>query len=199
MNQPVASSMRAVLLLLLTTFASQVWGVDCSSTDITLSTQQQVDNFQATYGGGGVCDTVTATLWVEGGDINNLDGVANLISVGGALYIYNNAALSNLDGLANLTSVFGLYISNNAALNNLDGLANLTSGGGYLQIESNATLAFCYGLATLLDEVDDAEPGPGSPPIPDVGGSVAISNNLPGCNSVAEVLSERIFKDGFED
>ena len=42
-----------------------------------------------------------------------------------------NAALTNLDGLANLTSVGGvLNISVNDALTNLNGLANLTSVGG---------------------------------------------------------------------
>jgi hypothetical protein len=51
----------------------------------------------------------------------------------------------------------------------------------------------CYALAPLLDAVDDAlpGPGPGAAGIPDVGGDVTISNNLPGCNSVAQILAVR--------
>ena len=51
----------------------------------------------------------------------------------------------------------------------------------------------CYALAPLLDDVDDAlpGPGPGAAGIPDVGGAVTISNNLPGCNSIAQILSPR--------
>jgi hypothetical protein len=59
MKQPVAFAVRAILLIVLTTLSVQVWGVDCSSTNITLSSQAAVDDFQATYGGGDVCDRVT--------------------------------------------------------------------------------------------------------------------------------------------
>ena len=44
-------------------------------------------------------------------DITNLDGLANITSVGGDLDIYYNDALTNLDGLANLTSVGGFCTS----------------------------------------------------------------------------------------
>jgi hypothetical protein len=274
---------KTCLMVALMTLSLPVLGTDCTNPDITLNSQAEVDNFQADYGGVGGCDTVTGTLWAEGNDIYNLDGLAglvnvegtlwvfqnpvltnlsglaNLTNVGGNLYIQINDALTNLDGLANLTDVSGdlaiqnnaaltnleglaqltnfngvlfinfspaltnlngldnltsvayLQISSNPALTNLDGLANLTSVGA-LTIESNATLtnldafanltsvggdlfiydnaalASCYGLATVLDEIDDAGPGPGSPPIPDVGGLVTLENNLPGCNSVAEAL-----------
>ena len=40
-------------------------------------------------------------------DITNLNGLANITSVGGDLQIYKNAALTNLDGLANFSSVGG--------------------------------------------------------------------------------------------
>jgi len=41
----------------------------------------------------------------------------------------------------------------------------------------------------LLDTTDDAAAGPGVAPIPDVGGAVTLVNNLPGCNSVDEILA----------
>ena len=44
------------------------WGANCSPADITLASQNDVDNFQATYGGGGTCDMVTGNaLQLMGG------------------------------------------------------------------------------------------------------------------------------------
>ena len=95
--------------------------------------------------------SVGGYLRIEGNDaLTNLDSLANLISVGGYLYIYNNDALTNLDGLANLTSVGDyLRIYDNAALTNLDGLVNLTSVGGDLVLDANDQ-ASCEGVAELL-------------------------------------------------
>src|SRR5690606_18327572 len=79
-----------------------------------------------------------------------LDGLSNLTSVGGHLYIRSNSSLNNLDGLSNLTSVGGyLRIYNNSNLTDLDGLSNLTSIGGYLVIESNSSLTDISGLQNI--------------------------------------------------
>jgi hypothetical protein len=175
---------RIVLITLLAaSFISEVaWGVDCSSTDITLTTQAEVDSFQATYGGGGVCDRVIGDLSVSGGDITNLDGLANITGVGGGLYIgyrelthldglanitgmvgslsidsntvLTNTVLTNLDGLANITSVGGsLYIGYNYLLTNLNGLANITSVGGSLYIFVNYILTNLNGLVNITSVV----------------------------------------------
>ena len=113
----------------------------------------------------------------------NLDGLANITSVGGDLTIYSNAALTNLDGLASLTSVGGaLYISSNSALTNLDGLANITSVGGGMNVLSNTTLTDCQGVALVLG-------WPIGPPDDNVLGTIRIESNATGCNSVAEVLA----------
>ena len=125
----------------------------CSSTNYDLNTQAEVDALGATG-----CDSVSGYLTIrdssyfieDSTDIRNLDGLANLTSVGGHLYINHNPALTNLDGLASLTSVGGyLYITDNAALTNLDGLANLTSVGGDLYIYDNTALTNLDGLASL--------------------------------------------------
>ena len=71
MKHGVPFTIRAILLIVLTTFSLQVWGVDCSSDNISLSTQAQVDNFQATYGDGGVCDFVNGYLKVQGNNISD--------------------------------------------------------------------------------------------------------------------------------
>ena len=65
MKKSVAFASRAILSIVLTTFSLQAWGADCSSTSISLSTQVDVDNFQSTYGGGGVCDVVSGSLSIR--------------------------------------------------------------------------------------------------------------------------------------
>lgn len=69
---------RLALIVLLTVFSMQVWGVNCSSSNITLSTQEDVDNFQATYGGGVACERVTGNSSLNGSDA---DGLTKLTSM----------------------------------------------------------------------------------------------------------------------
>ena len=117
------------------------------------------------------------------GALTNLDGLANLTSVGGGLRISYNPALTNLDGLANITSVGGeLSIESNAALTNLDSLASLLTVGGELYISYNDTLPSCGGVAPLLG-------WPNGPPDDTVSGGIAVGNNGTGCDSVEEILA----------
>ena len=154
MKQPVSFALTAILSIVLATFSLQVWGVDCSGDslgNINLTSQDAVDNFQPTYGGGGVCDAVSGSLriWYSA-DITNLNGLSSLTSITGGLVIYDNDALTNLDGLSNLTSIGGgLNITYNTALTNLDGLSSLTSVGENLYIEYNDALANLNGLSSL--------------------------------------------------
>ena len=137
--------------------------------------------------------SVTGYLWiVDNNALTNVDGLANLTSVGGHIWISSNAALTNLNGLVNLTSVGGgLAISGNAVLTNLDGLSSLTSVGSILRITDNPELDQCLMLSRLLDQWDDAEPGPGPGDggFPDIGWGAEIRDNLIGCNSVEEILA----------
>ena len=155
MKSPVLNSMnmlKAILMIVLTTFSVQVWAVDCSSTDIALSSQNDYDNFQTTYGGGGICDRVAGNLWVNGGgSVTNIDGLADLASVGGNLNIDPYTTLTDLDGLANLVSVGGhLIFGNNTSLTNIDGLPALTSVGGVLGFDTNLGLVNIDGLNNLV-------------------------------------------------
>lgn len=68
MNQYFPKVILASILVALF-IPQQSWAVDCSYPDIDLHTQQSIDNFQVTYGNGGVCDSVTGTLHVSGDDI----------------------------------------------------------------------------------------------------------------------------------
>ena len=75
-----------------------------------------------------------------------------------------------------------MFIQDNPLLTNLDGLANLTSVVGGLDIELNADLTNCQGLAPVLG-------WPSGPPDDSVGGEITIENNATGCNSVEEILA----------
>ncbi len=147
----------------------------CAPMDITLSSQLEVDNFQALHG---PCDTI-GTLSVRGEDITSLAGLSGLVKVaGGLLDISGNKTLENLDGLESLTSVAGdllmndnnvltnidglsslsmvtidpiykIEISRNPALRNLDGLSSLTGLAGALIIHLNDSLSNVHGLSNL--------------------------------------------------
>jgi len=154
----------AITFTLLTSFP--LLAADCSQAEIILTTQAQVDSFQTDHGGEGTCDTVTGDLWIVGeNSITDLSGLSDLSHAGSALTIRDNFVLTNLDGLSNLIDV-----------------------GGNLTVTSNSSLSNCEALSSLLDEVDDPPPGPGPgvAGIPDVGGDVAISGNLTGCNLTCE-------------
>jgi hypothetical protein len=152
---------------------------NCNPGNITLTSQAAVDNFQNTYG---PCTDVTGNLTIQGNGITNVDGLADLTSVGGDLLVRNNASLTDVDGFAALTSVGrALWIRNNALLTNLDGLVALSSVGGFLAVYDNSSLANVDGFDALIS----------------VGGSVAIVSNpslmnvdgFSSLTSVAENLS----------
>ncbi|MBC7774062.1 MAG: T9SS type A sorting domain-containing protein [Phycisphaerae bacterium] len=64
--------------------------------------------------------------------------------LGSDVNIRRNASLQNLDGLINLDSILGeIFISDNDSLTSLEGLANLRSVGGCIAIDS------CDGLTRL--------------------------------------------------
>jgi len=135
-------------------------------------------------------------LILEGNTVlANVDGLSNLVSVDGDINFWSNFALTNVDGLSNLTSVGeGLFLFGNFVLTNVDGLSALISVGTDVDIQFNPVLEMCSGLTALLDQVDDGAPGPGpgGAGIPDVGGNVVMGDNLPGCNSIEEIIPIRL-------
>lgn len=184
MKLRISKKTVAVLLLAAMGFlfvTPSVIAADCSSPDITLTSQVEVDAFQSTYGGGGVCDTVTNSLTISGADIGNLDALSNLEHVGQDLQISFNPGLSNIDGLINLTTV-GRNFENwdNASLADVDGLANLATIIGDFETWQNSSLTNFDGLASLTT----------------IGGDLYIVNNdslleidgLMGLSSVGERL-----------
>ncbi len=118
--------------------------------------------------------------------LDNLDGLSALTRVI-VVTIQNNASLADVDGLSALTNVNDLVISDNETLGNVDGLSTMTAVWNDLGIRNNTVLSQCAGLARLLDQWDDAEPGPGNTGLPDIGGDVFIGGNQVGCNSIQEI------------
>jgi hypothetical protein len=124
--------------------------------------------------------------------IGDLDGLSALTYVSGDMEIRINPAISNVDGLSMLSNVGAkLWISYNTVLKNLDGLHALQEVHD-LVVENNPSLADCQGLVTLIDPIDDYEPGPGpgTAAIPDVTDDGYFENNLDGCNSIPEILAK---------
>lgn len=105
---------------------------------------------------------IGGTLFIQyNGVLQNLDGL-NISTVGGNLYIgggdesITNLQLQNLNGLSSLTSLGGyLSISNNTSLIHVNGLSNLTSIGSFLEIEGNAVLQSLDGLDNLISLAAD--------------------------------------------
>ncbi len=92
------------------------------------------------------------------------------ITIAGA-DIHDLTPLSMLQEVTN-----GLTIQNNPTLVSLAGLDNLVSVGT-LTVSNNATLPACCGVFPLLNTNG-------------VSGTVTIQNNLPGCNSEPEIISD---------
>ncbi|WP_196893821.1 T9SS type A sorting domain-containing protein [Aureivirga marina] len=142
---------------------------DCPDSDVTLTTQAEVDAFKTNYPD---CTDFPNTLTVgdidnEDSTIENLNGLSNLISVQGSFWIINNPLLSTLGeinqefGLNNLAVVEGdLIIENNDLLTNVSGLENLVSVGQNFAIRKNTEIADLYGLnkiATVDEEFEITE------------------------------------------
>ena len=156
----LTASCLAVLCLITLWFPAKVYAADCSQTNIELNTQAQVDSFQATYGSGVTCDTVSGNLHIEGDDIVDLTSLGDVVSVGG-LFLLRNPLLTNLDGLDGLSSITSagswLSIYANPLLANIDGLASVTSVAGSLFLGSNASMTNVDGLSGIASFAGDIE------------------------------------------
>ncbi|MFA7446747.1 MAG: hypothetical protein WCY89_12450, partial [Flavobacteriaceae bacterium] len=134
-----------VLLMFFSFFGEAV--AQCPTGDFTFSTQQAIDDFEATYS---LCTDITlGNVTIAGSDITNLDGLSNVTSITGTLWISANAQLSNLDGLENLQTVHYLYIEQNHVLEDISGLSGLQSIGTNFIVYLNPQLTAISGLDNL--------------------------------------------------
>ncbi|MBK8700517.1 MAG: T9SS type A sorting domain-containing protein [Saprospiraceae bacterium] len=152
-----------------------VMGQSCLPAGINFSSQAQIDAFPTNYPG---CTQILGNVTVNdavNGNITNLNGLANITSIGGFLYITSNNALTSISGLSNVATIgTGLNITSNNTLANLTGLGNLTSVG--------PTLIIAGGLYTSLGSLTG---------ITSVSGNVEISgnqlNDISGLSNLAAV------------
>lgn len=180
---------------------NEVCNPDCPSGDITLRTQQEVNDFALNYPD---CTELLGSLIIDSedgsyyGGITDLSPLSQLTSVGGNLWITNNNHdIFNLTGLENLNSVGGdLSIAGNDGLPSLVGLENLSTVNGQLNISSNntlSTLAALESLTTIGDLKITSNHGLSICNIPPIcnyltnNGSYEISNNGVGCGTEAEI------------
>lgn len=115
-------SLKLFLFFLSFSFANLV--LACQ-TDITLSTQAEVDQFQNNYPG---CTVIEGYLTISGADITNLNGLSVLVGIKYDLTIEDNNVLTDISGLSNIRKIGGrLFFATNGLINNLNGFEGLDS------------------------------------------------------------------------
>jgi hypothetical protein len=152
----------------------------CVPDGITFSSQSDIDEFPSTYY---YCTEIVGDVVIRGSDINNINGLSQITSIGGSLSIYGNDILTNLAGLGNLTSIGGslkigdstaLGTFGNPALTNLMDLNEELFIDSNLFIANNINLSQCHATA-ICDYLSN-------PP-----GSIDIHGNAVGCNNQQQV------------
>jgi hypothetical protein len=155
-------------------FQVNTFSQSCLPEGITFHIQNDIDSFQVNYPG---CTVIEGDVYIGdyggGSNINNLNGLSvltsiggnfsiwynesltslagleNIITVGNQLGIFSNPALTNLEGLEGISYVYYLGVSSNQNLINLTGLENLASVGYGLHIYNNPSLTCLMGLDGL--------------------------------------------------
>ncbi len=103
-----------LLGLVMTFFINSEASAQCGFTNITLTTQAEVDNFATDYPD---CADIPGTLAIgPSSDVTNLDGLAGVNTIGNQLVINSNQALTDVSGLVDLQSIVVLSIKNNNVL-----------------------------------------------------------------------------------
>jgi len=119
----------------------------CPSGHLTLNSQAAIDNFATDYPD---CTTIAFNLTINGSDISDLSGLAQLEVIQGNLSFNLNPVLTNLSGLENLTTVGGncsFFI--NPMLASTAALESLTSIGGFFQLFNNDAITDLAGFNNL--------------------------------------------------
>ena len=139
-----------IILVFFTTYIEAIRCQSCLPDGIELSSQYQIDQFKTTYP---QCSEIGGDVLIKSSDgknIINLNGLNNLTSIKGGLYIVFNDNLSSLSGLNNLKTIGGgLTIGYNHDVTDLSGLDSLVYVGGWVGIHYNISLTAVSGLNHL--------------------------------------------------
>ncbi len=154
--------------------------------EIILYTQSEVDNFYLNHAG---CINFPGRLVVRddwSDPIYNLDGLQQLTSIGGDLYLYRNNFLTDFSGLSNINYVGGrLYLNWHPYIENISGFENIDSIGGGLFLDRNAAIQDLSGFTNLkkvgedlyINNMDALTDLSGLPPGLEIGGDLRIGRN----------------------
>lgn len=145
--------MKRIYFLLAFIFClGSLFAQPCLPGGITFTTQQELDDFIVNYPN---CTEVSGNVSILGSassssNINDLNGLNQIASIGGSLTIRYNDSLLSVSGLENLKITGSdLIISANHALLNLSGLDSLTTVGGNLRIGGFGSLAGNNSLTNI--------------------------------------------------
>ncbi len=138
--------MKNFLLLFLVLSFSCLYS-QCPTSNIYLSSQEDIDNFKSRYPG---CTQFNKELHIYGDDITNLNGLDELTAT---TYVVNisRTSLVNLTGLDNITEMGTLKIFNNELLENLSGIGQLTEIDGNFTLQNNSELTDLTDLSNLTN------------------------------------------------
>jgi hypothetical protein len=153
--------------------------------DIILFSQEDIDMFPINYPG---CTELQGALYIYdvSKDITNLNGLADIISIAGGLYIGQTENLVTLDGLENLTTLGNLVLENNTAITNVNALSNVSGNVSNVIVTQNQALVNLIGFEGILLITE----------------SLTISENpaltsLEGLNNISSIENDLIILDNF--
>jgi hypothetical protein len=125
---------KSLLLLFFLCLGINLYG-QCPTTTVTIITQEDIDNFILDYPN---CTVIPTNILIGDSEITNLNGLSHITEIQGNLKIGDENGsdfgtnVINFQGLNNLTTLGGyLFISTNDELVSFSGLESLTSIGGF--------------------------------------------------------------------
>lgn len=128
-------------LLSLTTAAQ------CPPGGLTITSQAQLNTFITTYPD---CTQINGDVIIDGVNITSLAGLANIITITGAVEIREVSNLTSLNGLQNLETVGTDFILREVEdLTNIEALTSLTSVGGEFTLRSCPELVSLDGIENV--------------------------------------------------
>ncbi|TXF88002.1 T9SS type A sorting domain-containing protein [Neolewinella aurantiaca] len=173
----IYTSRNLLMLSFLIVGSCSSFAQNCLGGGLTLSSQQQINNFPNDYPG---CSVVLGGLTITEnttGSITDLSPLAQLTRIEGRLLVFDNSSLASLTGLDNITEVTSsVRISKCDGLSDLAGLGGVTDISSFLSIDNNDNITQLHGLNSSLT----------------IGGRLEIENNpmlqsLDGVRGVSKV------------
>ncbi len=134
------------LLFFISLFSSQFLFAQCPTGNVTLETQDQVNNFVTTYPS---CTNINGSLLVKSEEVTDLSFLHNIISINGDLSILNTNAielsLNNLENVDGDFNILGNYYLLHVSVPNIssiggginwEGMSNINTLTGFDKITS---------------------------------------------------------------